>query len=59
MNVFSYTVKVNTTLRPCSILGVADYFFESAESLDSTDTTQALAANAFEQSWATCPYFPQ
>jgi len=36
-NVFSYAVKVNATLRMCSILGVVDYFFESAESLDSTD----------------------
>ena len=33
MNKFSYTRKVNATLRPCSILlRVADYFFVSAES---------------------------
>ena len=32
-NEFSYTGKVNATLRPCSIfLRVADYFFESAVS---------------------------
>jgi len=59
MNIFSYIVKVNATLRPCSILGVADYFFESMESLDSTDAAQALAASAFGQSWATCPDFLQ
>jgi len=49
MNVFSYTVKVkvNATLRLCSILGVADYFFEYVESLDSTHAAQALAASAF------------
>ena len=47
MNIFSYVVKVNATLRPCSIPGVADYFFGSTESLDSTDAAQALAASAF------------
>jgi len=39
--------------------GLRTIFFESAESLDSTDAAQALAASAFGQSWTTCPDFPQ
>ena len=54
-NKFSYTDKVNATLRPCSIfLRVADYFFESAVSaFDSgaeTLAAQALAAADLGQS---------
>ena len=54
-NVISYTDKVNTTLRPCSIfLRVADYFFESAASAFVSGaealTAWALAAADLEQS---------
>ena len=46
MNKFSYTGKINATLRPCSIfLRVADYFFESAESAFNSGA-ETLAARA-------------
>ena len=45
-NIISYTDKVNTTLRPCSIfLRVADYFFEPA-ALAFVSGAKALAAQA-------------
>ena len=48
VDIVSYTDKVNTTLRLCSIfLRVADYFFESTESaLDSGAETLAAWALA-------------
>jgi len=59
MNVFSYTVKVNTTLRPCSILGVADYFFGICRVFrlhrHNTSLWLPMPLNSL---WATCPYFP-
>ena len=55
---FCYAVKVNATLSPSSLIRrVADYFFESAESvLDSSDASavaQAFVAFDFGQSCAT------